>query len=193
MAVFRCVICGTPFPKATEYCSKCGARRSDRALPSALVWEMSQDDTYRKKCDTYVNLTLSIQDCYKYVNNANLWKSDEYSDAASLVGNCYTAANLAKDLQPFWRKYGDLGNGGRVMAFEYLAKSLEKMGKFREAAEACADAILHHFPFDGTKGGMISRMERMIKRGKFEPTQAMLNAQELAKDWNTYPGGKLVK
>lgn len=193
MSDFRCVICGTPFSKKQQYCSECGARRSDIAIPSALVWEISHDDAYRTKCDAYVNLTLFIQDRYKYVNHANLWKSDEYSGAASLVEKCYAASNLAKCLQPFWRKYGDFGNGGHVIAFEYLAKSLEKMEKFQEAAEACADAILYHFPFDGTKGGMIGRMERMIKRGKFEPTQAMLNARDLAKDWNTYPGGRSAK
>lgn len=193
MAAFRCIICGTPFSKSAEYCSKCGARRSDRQIPPALVWELSQDDAYRQKCDAYIQMMLDIQERYKYVNNANLWKSAEYGDVSTLIEKCYTATNLAICLQPLWRKYGDFGNGGRVAAFEYLAKSLEKAGRFQAAAEVCADAVIHHFPFDGTKNGMIGRMERMIKKGKVEPTQNMLRAREIAKGWNTYPGGKATK
>lgn len=54
----------------------------------------------------------------------------------------------------------------QVDAFKYLAMLYEKQGKFKEAITVCDEAISAKATYDGTKGGMEGRKNRLEKKCK---------------------------
>lgn len=79
---------------------------------------------------------------------------------------------MSKQLTKCWGKYEE--PIPRIPFYYRLAMVYEKRGEYKQAAQVCIEALQADQADDGTKGGMQARLQRMIKKGKFEPTQEMM-------------------
>lgn len=96
------------------------------------------------------------------------WKTlnDNYSDRAAKAYEDLCRKNISQYY--IWIKEGMKSKNfqlpTQVDAFKYLAMLYEKQGKFKEAIAVCDEAISTKATYDGTKGGMEGRKNRLEKK-----------------------------
>lgn len=129
-------------------------------------------DAIDKKYKRYINRHYEILEDLK--TNRNLYsKAINYNDinnkyTEECIKLCYEDYNLAKYIIQWQQelsmlmneKYVPLNYGSNCI----LLKLLEKQRKYKEAIEMCDNYIKLGLINDGTKGGIINRKERLIKK-----------------------------
>lgn len=136
---------------------------------SSLSEKMDKID---RKYKPYINRHYEILEDLK--TNRNLYsKAINYGDinnkyTEECIKLCYEDYNLAEYIIHWQqelamlmsKKYVPLNYGSNGI----LIKLLEKQGKYKEAIEMCNNYIKLGLIDDGTKGGIIIRKERLIKK-----------------------------
>lgn len=135
-----------------------------RALNDAARADKAYQKIYKKSLD----LHAKIEDAYSVLRNTDSYNT-ESGDKFILM--CEKYISMIPELLPYWEKY----EYGTLYAMPYtrLAMTYEKRGDFYNAAQICVRSINDGLPNDGPKSTMRNRLSRMIKKGKFEPTEEM--------------------
>lgn len=141
-------------------------------------WEAFYSDSQAQNMQKkYYALYEKVENEYKLVNQLGAFSSER---GKKLLTQIKQGITLFDEMVEIWRRYDqDVPNN----PFYYrLAVVYEKAEKYKLAAQTCVDAIKAGYSDDGTKGGMESRLARMVKKGHFEPTAEMCELLNISKD-----------
>lgn len=129
-------------------------------------------ETIDRKYKQYINRHYEILEDLKI--NRNLYSkaincndiNNEYIEEC--IKLCYEDYSLAEYIIR-WQKELSILMNKKYISLNYgsnciLLKLLEKQGKYKEAIEMCNNYIELGLINDGTKGGIIARKERLIKK-----------------------------
>ena len=129
---------------------------------------MKKDKKYMSMQAAWDESRTKIDESYSVINSLNA-----FGEAAGdkFIKHCEKHIQLSKDLEPYWKKYEMTYYWGEV--YKRLAMAYEKRGDYFNSAQSCVRAIQDGYTDDKTTGGYRGRLARMIKKGKFEPTEEM--------------------
>lgn len=134
----------------------------------AIFEKRNKDTAYQRENAKYWNTSMEIDEKYSILTNLGDFNTPA---ADKLLEICYEQIDRAKRLREKWALYNE--GAGRINAYQRIAMIYEKRGEHLKAAEACLMAVNDGQKEDGTKGGMLGRMTRMLKKGGLEPTEEM--------------------
>lgn len=126
------------------------------------------DKAYQKIYKKSLDLHAKIEDAYSVLRNMDAYNTES---GDKFISMCEKYISMVPELLPYWEKY----EYGTLYAMPYtrLAMVYEKREDFYNAAQVCVRSINDGLPNDGPKSTMRNRLSRMIKKGKFEPTEEM--------------------
>lgn len=116
---------------------------------------------YKSTFDNYYNTLHKIQDTSKRINHKKKYHT---LTAMRHILLCKKAIRMTSSVSNAFKSMGE--STPEFPAFRYLAIIYEKRGEYHKAVHVCKDAIRRGLIADGTKGGMIARVERLKKRKK---------------------------
>ena len=143
-----------------------------RALENERKMELyraSRDDKkYQSLRGSWIDSNSKIEESYSVINSLNAF-GDTAGD--KFLEQCEKHISLSKKIEPYWKKYEVNISWGGI--YKRIAMAYEKRGDYYNSALSCVRAKNEGFTNDGTNGGYRGRLARMIKKGKFEPTEEM--------------------
>lgn len=126
------------------------------------------DQEYQKLRKRSENLYTKIEDAYTVLRNMDAYNTESGNKFISM---CEKYFSMTTELWPYWEKYEI--DVLYAMPYTRLSMVYEKRGDYYNAALVCVRSINDGFPYDGPASRMHNRLSRMIKKGKFEPTEEM--------------------
>lgn len=145
------------------------AEQKERKRKDALSRAYFNDSHTKALEQEYYDLLQKIEDKYKALNQKGDFSG---RPGANLAAKCEKAISLFLTLVPLWESYEE--PIPRCPVFARQSMIFEKRGEYDRAAAVCVVAIRAGFSDDGTKGGMVGRLKRLLKKGKLKPTQEIL-------------------
>lgn len=135
----------------------------------AGLWRrMSNDAEYQMLSDKYYKMSEKIEATYSVINSMNAF---DKSAGDTFIELCRETIDIIERIYPKWKMYNQVPYANNV--YKRMAMAYEKRGQYKEAADVCLEAIRIGFESDGTNGGYLGRMVRMLKKGKIEPNSEM--------------------
>ena len=134
----------------------------------ALCDAARADQAYQKLRKRSENLHTKIEDAYTVLRNMDAYNTES---GDKFISMCEKYFAMTPELWPYWKKYEI--DVLYAMPYTRLSMVYEKRGDYYNAALICVRSINDGFPYDGPAARMQNRLSRMIKKGKFEPTEEM--------------------
>lgn len=135
----------------------------------AGLWrKMSNDTEYQRLIHEYYNMCGKIEETYSVINSMNAFDKPA---GDTFIRLCRKTIGIVENLYPKWEMYNQVPFACDI--YKRLSMAYEKRGEYRKSANVCLEAINIGFKSDGTNGGYLGRMVRMLKKGKLEPTEDM--------------------
>ena len=134
-------------------------RRKDDAGMRYYASEM--DLTFVRKKDEYYAHQEEINSDYSVIYNLSAWGTQA---AQIFEAKCLCQIKDAEYLAAKYKEY-QLEQPTVCEVYKKLAQVYEKQGRYTDAANICARAIVAGYPNDGTNAGMRGRLARMIRLG----------------------------
>ncbi len=178
-----CPKCGNDV-RGAKFCTKCGlsvlAAETEMSEQIRIESDIAKfdarmrDKDFLKDHDLYLEIYQEIERRYTVIINT-LGGLDS-PGCETLLQICDTHIILNKRLREKWDKYGYPQL--KTVAYQRKAMIFEKKKMYYAAACVCVDAIQDNHLDDGTKGGMVGRMTRLIKKSGMSPNPAMMEIIE---------------
>lgn len=125
-----------------------------------LATAAAHDAQMKELEDKYYTLLPQMMEKFSAVTKAKAYHS---ADADAVERMCWQMMDAYIQLAPKWKKYyGDASL--KEHPYKRLAMLMERQGRYEEAVSVCDEAIRIGLTADGTKGGMVGRRERLLKR-----------------------------
>lgn len=126
-----------------------------------LYYASEMDVQFSRKKDEYYAHQDEINSDYSVIYNLSAWGTKA---AQIFEAKCLYQIKDAEYLAAKYKEY-QLEQPTGCEAYKKLAQVYEKQGRYTDAANVCARAIVAGYPNDGTNAGMRGRLARMIRLG----------------------------
>lgn len=160
----------TSIKKATDEKSEKQKYLAEIDRKTDLMSAARSDAAYQALYKKSISLYQKVEAAYAVIRNTEDFHGDNSEKFVSL---CEQYFSIEAEMRPYREKYDDTAL--YADPYKRLSMLYEKRGDFYNAALVCVRSINDGFPYDGPHSNMQSRLSRMIKKGKFEPSEEMKN------------------